>query len=313
MSEITVASTTDTQRAIDLAAGLSPETAMEETGQTAAEQQEPESFSGTEDASEQEAVAEASAPPPESRTQKQIEALTQRTQEQQEELEALRSQVTGYREQGTRERGQAGNNGRPTPTQYGSHEEFIEALADWKAGQLLQQQRQAELVQAEQARAREIFDTYNQAANSARAKYPDFEKVVGRRDLKIPQAAQIAIIEAGNSGPDIAYYLGKHPEMCRELTEMSPMRAIARVGQIEAELQGSQESEARSQNSIAGGQSGRGGRGGQSATATSITRKAPPAPITPVGGSSSRSSVPMGELPYRDYKRLREQEERRNK
>ncbi len=242
MSEITVASTTDPQEAVDEAAGVEPASDQPEPPQAA------------QDAPPEEPIQEQQAAPV-------AEVPAQQPQ-------------------------------RPQRGDYQSDDQFVEALTDWKAGQRLQQQKQAEIAQAEEARVRQVMDTYDQAAQSARKKYPDFEKVVGRSDLKIPQAAQLAIIESGSVGPDIAYYLGKHPEVCAELIQMSPSRAVAKIGQIELKVTKGKEKEQQP---------------------TPAVGRMPPAPITPVGGSSSRSSVPLGELPYRDYKRLRDQEERNNR
>jgi hypothetical protein len=229
--------------------------------------------------------------------QKRMDALARRVYEQQEELDALR-EAAARKDQKTD--AAAGPRPKPTPKdmladgtsmKYSTYEEYIEDLADWKAEQRLAQNRQAEVAQAEQERTQAIFDTYHSAVRAAKVKYEDFEEVVGQR-LQIPQAAQLAIIEAGQHGPDIAYYLGQHPDLCAELCQLSPARVMARIGQIEGEVAGirNQTSEARR---------------------TPVTRA--PAPITPVGGSSSKSAVPIGELSYRDYKRIRDREEAENR
>lgn len=360
MSEITVASTTDTQQSVNQAAGLdgrhgqpsadfAAATGEEESqgGRPQALGHRPQQSSGEEELGTEGTSSESAGRHDETATEsetgeqqnrlttedteehggpgdrgqkaqnrnrqgsaeKRIKSLTRRVYEQQEELDALRERVVGQQPGAPAERAFANSgaeDGRPVPTSFRSYEQYIEALADWKAGQRVQQQKQAELVQAEQERTREVFDTYNEAAKSARVKYEDFEEVVGRRDLKIPQAAQVAIIEAGELGPDIAYYLGKHPEVCQELAQMSPMRAVARIGQIESQV-------IRHGEPTAGHRPQATGHREQEKAASTATRTvttSAPAPITPVGGGSSRTSVPLGELPYRDYKRLRDQEER---
>jgi hypothetical protein len=322
MSEITVASTTDTQEAIDQAAGVGPEAAAA-AAEEASEQEQPGAGPASRDQAESAAAAGAAEEEGDrsqvtgdrenqqhrkSGVQKRIDTLTRRLYEQQDELDALkraRPEATGQRPQQTQQ-----PRPRPTPQdkradgktpRYASYEQYVEDLAEWKAEQKLLQNRQAELNQAEQERTQEVFHTYNEAAKTARVKYEDFEEVVGRRDVHIPQAAQVAIIEAGDAGPEIAYYLGKHPEVCAELVEMSPMRAVARIGSIEAELAAARPS--RSSQSMSS----------PSSSSRTVSSKSKPAPITPVGGSSSKSAVPLGELPYRDYKRIRDKEERENR
>lgn len=317
MSEITVASTTDTQEAVQQAAGLEPEAGqqdavaeeshnqsenpnqdedtVEDGGATSASRAESET---AEEEANLQSKADKPQPNRKGRVQKRIDTLTRRLYEQQEELDALRDRVSKPQTDSSAQQRPRSDAKKPAIGDFPSYEQYIEALADWRAGQRFQEQRQAELVQAEQERTREVFETYNDAAQAARVKYEDFEEVVGRKDLKIPQAAQAAVIEAGPLGPDIAYYLGKHPELCYELAEMSPMRAVATIGQIEAQLQKpgarSQKSEER-----------------QQPVPRSRTITSAPAPISPVTGSSRKTMTPMDELPYRDYKRLRDQEERR--
>lgn len=318
MSEITVASTTDTQEAVQQAAGLEPEAAQYDAAaeeshnqsetppvsKETTDQHEASETGGTETAAESEPAEEGEARPQapgersqqtrKGRVQKRIDTLTRRLYEQQEELDALRERVSRPETNSNAQQRPHPDAKKPAIGDYPSYEEYIEAVADWRSGQRFQQQKQTELVQAEQERTREVFDTYNDAAQAARVKYEDFEEVVGRKDLKIPQAAQAAIIEAGTLGPDIAYYLGKHPEMCYELAEMSPVRAVAAIGQIEATLQGTAKAPGHRPQAT-----------GKPKTITSA-----PAPITPVSGSSRRTMTSMDELPYRDYKRLRDQEER---
>src|SRR5579863_3387525 len=293
MSEITVASTTDTQEAVEQAAGLKAEDAAQPGNEkesqpavSAAQDEGGEQSDTTWEAGESgdespEANAAHDEKPPKSRMRKRVDNLTRRVHEQQEELDALRERVgqNGPARSGDSTQGPASpGDSRPVPAGYRTYDEYVEALADWKAGQRLQQQKQVETAQAEQQRAREAFATYNEAAKSARSKYEDFEEVVGRRDLKIPQAAQIAIIESGAVGPDIAYYLGKNPDVCQELAKMSPMRAIARIGQIEAQVQGTVGRPRATASQPQGA-----GTGTATASPTRRTTTSAPAPITPVG------------------------------
>lgn len=334
MSEITVASTTDTQESVDRAAGLNSggtEVAGDEGEQIQSVPAEDESEAESETVEEQEdrvqvthgepgqagdreTEGQQSGKPGKGGVQKRIDTLTRKLYRQQEDLDALRESVAKPQTQPNRP---PATNARPVAGDFKSYEQYVEALTDWKAGQRYDQQKQTEFAQAEQERVREVFDTYNNAAQSARAKYDDFEDVVGRKDLKIPQSAQLAIIEAGEIGPDIAYYLGKHPDLCHELADMSPMRAVAKIGQIEASIQGTGNRELAAaslrQGTARAPVASRNLDSNRPQDSVSTSRRpvtSAPAPIAPVGGSSSKSTVPLGELPYRDYKRLRDQEER---
>ncbi|HLJ26565.1 MAG TPA: hypothetical protein VKY85_07630 [Candidatus Angelobacter sp.] len=366
MAEITVASTTDSQKAVEqAAAGLraGDSDAAAEQGQ---EQESREQTSSGVSAQETESAAEAEAAgdeeesgeereeqpraagdqegdgrPRKSGVQKRIDTLTRRIHEQQEEMDALRAQVektgkgagdgTG---EGTQPRTAAAT---PDPepqladAKYrGSataYEDWIRDHNLWAARKVFHdetaKQSKTQEDQAAQQRTAEVRRVYDTAAKAAEEKYPDFRDVVGS-SATIPMIAQVAIIEAGDIGPEIAYYLGKHPEVIQELAELvevSPMRVVTRIGQIEAALQLEKPSAGDTANGKSATRTSTGsqtrtaaGNGSQTRTTTPPPKKptqtSAPAPITPVGGSSTKTTVPMDELPYRDYKRLRDQEDR---
>lgn len=176
---------------------------------------------------------------------------------------------------------------KPTPDKFQTYEEYVEALADWKSEQrvakALEEREQATSKQAEEARTKETFDTYNKRVSEARGKYEDFDEVVGRDDISIPQSVQLAIVEMDN-GPEVAYYLGQHPEEAEKLLELSPIKAVMAVGRIAATLNPSSSPEKRP---VSGA----------------------PTPVKPVGSSSTRSSVALEDLPQREYNRIRNEQE----
>jgi hypothetical protein len=108
-------------------------------------------------------------------------------------------------------------------------------------------------------------------------------------DLAPGIAEQIASLE---NGPEVLLQLCRDPWAASgivELNEMSPReakRAIAQWSRAVAE----EESEPAEQ--------------------IPAPRSKPPAPIRPLGGSSTKSSVPQDEMSYRDYRRIRDAEER---
>jgi hypothetical protein len=143
---------------------------------------------------------------------------------------------------------------------------------------------------AQESTQKEIFDNYNKRVSEARGEYDDWDEVIGAADkIVIPNAAKIAIIESDN-GPDIGYYLAKHPEEAAAMMDMTSTHAIhVAVGKISDKLLG------------------------EKAKPAVKEKVRPPAPVTPVGSSAARTNIPLEEMPIRDYIKVRNKQEREHR
>ena len=219
--------------------------------------------------------------------QKRINTLTRRNHELEDRLADLETRLA---KPAAAVSGEATpSKPKPSPDKFTTYEEYVEALADWKAEERFAKAKEAEAKSVQEQRQKETFQTYNQKTVEAKEKFEDWEEVVGQPNIQIPMVAQVAIIESEN-GPEIAYYLGKHPEVRErllELNEFSQSRVVMEIGLISAHLAG--EAEAVSPKPKPG------------------TKAA--APIKPVGGSSTKSTVPLAEMPYQDFKKVRNQQD----
>ena len=63
-------------------------------------------------------------------------------------------------------------------------------------------------------------EAYQQRLEKTKEKYADFEEVANSPDVKVSMPVAHAIIESDN-GPDIQYYLGKHPEEAERISKMT--------------------------------------------------------------------------------------------
>jgi hypothetical protein len=337
--DITIASTTDTQEQVNLAAGLpagaKPVEVEAGTGVGAGKvetppagevdskpkpvEEPPKPAEGEGKAKEgegktaEELAAEVKAKEEEGKEkgkggfQKRIDKLTRRNyaleeqlEEQGRRVEQLLAHLEGKIAAAPVGVAPAVEAGKPTEEQFEGkpYSEYIEALSEWKADQrikaALDKQTAEATKQAEEQRTKETFDAYNERVAVAHEKYPDFDEVVNREDVQIPQGVQLVVVELEN-GPAVAYYLGQHPEICRELCVLSPLAAVARAGVIAATL-AAEEAEKGGEVSPPGGK-------------PKVSSSAPP-PIKPVGGASTKSAVPLDQLSYPDYRRVREQQEK---
>jgi hypothetical protein len=284
MAELTVASTTDTQEDINKVAGAAPAVAVIETEIPVREEaQEPEP---------------QTAPPEPKESHSKLQRKIDRMRREIEELKAAK--VASPVEHQDPEAVEYGPSPKPTPDQFASYEEFIEALTDWKAEQRELMRVQQEAQYQQQEHLRQTFDAYNQSAAAFKREHDDFDEVLSA-DVPIHIGVQMAITEMEN-GPAVAYFLGTHRDVAAKLMEMSEARAMAEVGRISATL-GVDEEERPS--------SGPDEEEEPVHRASPPPRKAissAPAPIKPLGGGNTKSSVPMDQLDYAEYRRIRDQQ-----
>ncbi len=112
----------------------------------------------------------------------------------------------------------------PPAEQFESVEAYAEALA------------QKKLEQREQARQQsEILESYHEREEEARGKYDDFDQVAYNPNLRIT-TAMAQTIQASDSGPDVAYYLGTNPKEADRISKLPPLVQAKEIGKIEAKL-----------------------------------------------------------------------------
>lgn len=292
MPTITVASTTDTQEAVNKAAGIVTEPAESTEPTEVAPKVEAETANESPaDKPEGEQETTGGEAPRKSGWQKRVDKLTKTTYELREEVEGLKEENERLKSSASQSpkpvEEALGLPAKPTPEQFSkdgkTYEDYLEALVDWKEKVRSIQAEHAKNQEAKQEQDRKVketFDSYNARVGEFREAHDDFDEVVGRDDIQIPQSVQLAVVELDN-GPEVAYYLGKNPEVCEQLMELSPLRAVARIGVIAASLDG----------------------GNAPAPAAKKLSSSAPAPIKPVGGAATKSSVRPGDMTLAQYRK----------
>lgn len=134
----------------------------------------------------------------------------------------------------------------------------IEHLAEKKAAEKLAERERLQ----QQERVSEAF---TEKAEAAKARYADFDAVVGNPMLPINEGMAEFIADS-DAGPDLAYFLGKNPARAAAIAALSPIKAARELTRLEAEL----------------------------AAKPKATPSKAPEPISPVGvrGKASSSSLP---------------------
>lgn len=187
---------------------------------------------------------------------------------------------------------EASSDGRPDQDKFESYEEYQEALVDWKVSRRLEthQQEERERIARDQAQRAEqdLVAAHQARIDEFRSEHDDFDVVVERgRNLPMTRPMQDTVLNS-DIGPAMMYHLCRNPEECDRIATMHPLAAIKELGKLEARLE------------VA--------TSGPTRVADSVTKA--PKPIKPVGGSAIASStVPLDQMDYQDYRRVRDKQE----
>lgn len=163
--------------------------------------------------------------PPKTFSQEEVDALIQKRllKEERRVHRRVEQQLRDKQQQDAPE---------PQRETFQNDQAYILAQIDHRAAQ-----KAAEMIeQREKEReSRKLMDSFEERAEKASEKYPDFEAVARNPSLPItPHMAEF--ISLSESGPEIAYHLGKNPSVSARIAQMSPIGAARELARIETEL-----------------------------------------------------------------------------
>ena len=177
---------------------------------------------------------------------------------------------------------------KPTPDAFETHEDYVEALTDWKLEQKLSdrdmKQREKEVKTEQQRRV----ETHVERVKTFMAEHKDFNDLMDNvDDIPMSLVVQDIILESERSA-ELMYELAKHRDEYAAICKMPAIQAAREMGKFEAKyLSASTEKE----------------------TTKQIKSTKAPQPITPVGSRSTNAlSKSPDEMDYQDYKKWREKQ-----
>lgn len=128
---------------------------------------------------------------------------------------------------------------KPSPDKYASTEDYIEAVSEWKASQLFEAKFGEREKTARETKAREMAQVaaaeYSRREEAARIVHDDFDDVVYNPQLAITQA-MAHTLQHSESGPELAYHLGKNPQEAARIATLPPFLQAKELGKLEAKL-----------------------------------------------------------------------------
>jgi Bacteriophage, scaffolding protein len=128
--------------------------------------------------------------------------------------------------------------GKPKLRDFETLEAYQEALTDWKLDQR-EAAKKAEAAQAEVRIAEEKAQAgWKASEKAARAAHADYDDIV--ESVKPPEGISIPVIRQAlleeESGAELLYYLGTHPDEFKSIAEMQPIAAVKAIGKLSAKL-----------------------------------------------------------------------------
>lgn len=178
---------------------------------------------------------------------------------------------------------------KPKLEQFDTYEEFVEAVADWKADQKFKARDEQAQQHAFMQDRRRIGTEFQQRKAEFAKTVADFDEVVNTDAISLSPVMSEALVTSAH-GPAIAYYLGKHPEETARLTQESAHYAPAVAAPLMQRLL-----EDRAQSFLA---SLKPASSASPAQTTAVIRQAAPAPIKPVGSGLSVADTAPDDLPF---------------
>lgn len=154
-----------------------------------------------------------------------IQELVAKQHEAEQENERLRKQL------------ETGQTGAPSIDQFDDYEDYLAAKVrhDIESDNQRKAAEQKAAVDREIAQQRTV--AFQEKVQAAKESYPDFEAVAFGPEVTpyiTPTVAQA--VQATDKSADVAYYLGKNPQVAAELAKLPPIDAALEVGRIEASL-----------------------------------------------------------------------------
>jgi hypothetical protein len=231
--------------------------------------------------------------------QRRFDKLTREKYELREQLAELRGRLASQPAP-TAAKSEPDDPRPDVKTWQGTYEELTAAIARWEARQEYRaeraKEREATAKAEREEREQEVVTTYRERVREFTAEHDDFDAVVNRILLPQTISAQVAdAIREDDHGPDLAYYLGQHPEFREQLSGMSAAGAVKALGRLSERLFPETADEEEDEN--------------EEAVATPAKPKAAvqaPAPIKPVRKPSPASTGLSDDLPIDEWVKRRE-------
>lgn len=282
---------------IQVTTSESPESSLKEIGEKEVDQSESVDEESTDetaddsDSSEEETLDEEPKEKPKKKQggfQRRINKLNSRLSAKEQEAEYWRQEFLkskSSKDEQTPAKNNVKAEGRPKADDFESHEDYIDALTDWKMEQKISSLEEKHQKERMQRDFQKKTQTHAQRVKDFSKKHSDFNEVLEEvDDVRVPGSIQELIIDSEN-GPEIMYELAKNRDELERICALSPLSAAKAIGRIESRLSVSDD---KKQNII---------------TKKKVVN--PPTPIRSRSEKTTQKSIYDDELSQAEYEALR--------
>jgi hypothetical protein len=156
-----------------------------------------------------------------------------RAEQLQREIDVLRGKKSG----GPNTDADGGSDpSEPKPGDFKTVGEYTRALIKYEAKKAGETGKANAEQSRQQEHANELVSAFAKRQDEFRAITPDYDEVIGNSEVVLPNIAMQYLIES-EVGPQLGYYLDKHPDDVARLQKLSPSRCIAELGKLETKLE----------------------------------------------------------------------------
>lgn len=186
--------------------------------------------------------------------------------------------------------------GKPKADDFKTNEEFVEAMADWKADQKLAARDAKASETAAASEHNKVMEAHMSRVTEFKKSKPDFDEVItDADDLVDPSPVMRQMIVTSEVGPAILYELAKDPDECNRISKLGPIATAREMAKIELRLapkaSGSKAPEPKKK----------------------VTQA--PKPLAPVGGGSTKGTAKSiyeaDRMSQAEYEKARAEQKRR--
>jgi hypothetical protein len=226
--------------------------------------------------------------------QKRVDKLTRKLSEREREIEYWREQaMKGQPEPKKQASEMPMPEGRPKADDFEKHEDYVEALADWKVEQRFKAQEAKQKETQIKTEFQSVVEAHQKRVNTFAESHDDFEDVLEEvSDVDMSITVRDVILRSEN-GPELMYALAKDKAEYAKICKMSAVDAARAIGRFEAKIDAEKSKET---------------------TEVKKTTSAPP-PIKTVGkgtGAGGRKSIYDPDISQAEYERLRREQMKRS-
>lgn len=226
--------------------------------------------------------------------QRRVDKLTKQKAEAQREVEFWRAKaLEGQKPAGDQKvevKPAIDTSKKPKAEDFEKHDDYVEALTDWKLDQKLGAEKAQAREQLAKAEQKTQLKTHLERVIAFEKSHPDFKEVMEDiGEVRLSMAVNNAIIDSEH-GPELMYEFAKNPGELERLNALSPESAARAIGRLEAKFESSAE------------------KAKETTTTSEKKVTTAPKPISTINSKAGHTKSTRDELPYDEWVKLRRTE-----